>query len=200
MVGNDIIDLADFETRLGGCHPRFDRRVFAPVELELLATARSRVRMRWILWSAKEAAYKAARQACATAVFSPSRFVVRLNSALHGSVSHGSQCWNVRIQLDGDCIHALANDERFHGDTIWGARRLTAEEHADPSTGARRLALATIAARQGLPVARLGIGRSGRIPQLMFDGAAPLASLSLSHHGCFVGFACRIGFRGSALH
>ncbi len=71
MIGNDIVDLADPETSCGACHPRFDHRVFAPAELELLATTRSHVRMRWILWSAKEAAYKAARQACATTVFSP---------------------------------------------------------------------------------------------------------------------------------
>ena len=113
MVGNDIVDLADPETRLGACHPRFDRRVFAPAELELLATTRSHVRMRWILWSAKEAAYKAARQACATTVFSPSRFVVRLNPALQGSVRHGSRCWNVRIQLNGNCVHAVVSDEKF---------------------------------------------------------------------------------------
>jgi hypothetical protein len=200
MIGNDIVDLADSETRFGACHSRFDHRVFAAEELELLATARSRVRMRWILWSAKEAAYKAARQASATAVFSPSRFVVRLNRALHGSVSHGSRCWNVRIELDGDCVHAVVNDEPFHSDTIWGARRLTAEQHGEPSVEARRFATAAVAARLGLPVAQLRIERSGRIPQLILDGSAPFADLSLSHHGSFIGFACRIGSRRSILH
>ena len=200
MIGNDIVDLADSETRSGACHSRFDRRVFSPAELELLATTRSRVRMRWILWSAKEAAYKAARQACATTVFSPSRFVVRLNGALHGFVCHGSRRWIVRIRLDGDCVHAVVNDEKFHADTIWGARRLTAEEQGDPSQGARRLAVATVAARLGLPAAQLRIERSGRIPQLRFDSAALRADLSLSHHGSFAGFACRIGSQRSVLH
>ena len=200
MVGNDIVDLADPETRLGACHPRFDRRVFAPAELELLATTRSHVRMRWILWSAKEAAYKAARQASATTVFSPSRFVVRLNPALQGSVRHGSRCWNVRIQLNGNCVHAVVNDEKFCGDTIWGDRRLSAEERGDPSKGARRFAVATVAARLGLSVAHLRIERSGRIPQLIFDGAAPQVDLSLSHHGSYAGFVCRIGSRRSAVH
>jgi len=200
MIGNDIVDLADPETHLGASHPRFDRRVFAPEEFELLATTRTRARMRWILWSAKEAAYKAARQECATTVFSPSRFVVRLNRALHGSVSHESRCWNVRIQLDGDCVHAVVNDEKFYGDTIWSARRLTAKEFGDPSREARRFAAITVATRLGLPVAHLRIERSGRIPQLIYDGSAALADLSLSHHGAFVGFACRIGPRRRVLH
>ncbi len=200
MIGNDIVDLADPETRLGASHPRFDRRVFAPEEFEFLATTRTRARMRWILWSAKEAAYKAARKECATTVFSPSRFVVRLNQALHGSVSHGSRCWSVRIQLDGDCVHAVVNNEKFYGDTIWSARRLTAEESSDPSREARRFAAITVAARLGLPVAHLRIERSGRIPQLIFDGAAPQVDLSLSHHGSYAGFVCRIGSRRSAVH
>jgi phosphopantetheinyl transferase (holo-ACP synthase) len=200
MVGNDIVDLADPETRLEACHPRFDRRVFAPAEIKLLATTRSRVRMRWILWSAKEAAYKAARQACATTVFSPSRFVVCLDSALHGTVHHENRCWNVRIQLNGNCVHAVVDDEKFRGDAIWSARRLTVEERGDASTGARRLAVATVAAHLGLSVGQLRIERSGRIPQLVVEGAAPQLDLSLSHHGSYAGFVCRIGPRRSGLH
>ena len=200
MIGNDIVDLADPETRLRACHPRFDRRVFAPEEIELLETTRSRARMRWILWSAKEAAYKAARRASATTVFSPPQFVVRLNRALHGSVRHGGRCWNARVQLDGDCVHAVVNDGEFHSDAIWCARRLTAEEQGDPSEGARKLAAATVAERLGLSVGQLRIERSGRVPQLVFDGDALTADLSLSHHGSFVGFACRVGPQRSALH
>ncbi len=200
MIGNDIVDLADSETRSGACHSRFDRRVFAPEELELFATDRSHVRMRWILWSAKEAAYKAARQACATTVFSPSRFVVRLNRSLRGSVRHENRCWNARVRLDGDCVHAIVNDEEIHGDTIWGARRLTSEDRGEPSQEARRFAVARIASRLGLPVERLRIECSGRIPQLIIDDSAPSANLSLSHHGSFVGFACWIGPRWSSLH
>ncbi len=77
---------------------------------------------------------------------------------------------------------------------------LTAEESSDPSREARRFAAITVAARLGLPVAHLRIERSGRIPQLIFDGSAALADLSLSHHGSFVGFVCRIGPRRRVLH
>jgi hypothetical protein len=91
-------------------------------------------------------------------------------------------------------------DEKFHGDTIWGARRLTAEEFGDPSREARRFAAITVADQLGLPVAHLRIERSGRIPRLIFDGSAALADLSLSHHGSFVGFAYQIGPRGRVFH
>ena len=193
MIGNDIVDLGDGETRLEACHSRFDQRVVAPEEFELLAAAPQRERMRWILWSAKEAAYKAARRACANTVFSPSRFVVQLNQALHGVVRHGSRRWDVRIQLDGDCVHAVACDEKFHSDSIWGARQLIGEGDGEPSEEVRCFAKTEVASRLGLPVDQLRIERSGRIPQLLFAGSAPFADLSLSHHGAYVGFACRMG-------
>ncbi|MGH7855988.1 MAG: 4'-phosphopantetheinyl transferase family protein, partial [Candidatus Binatia bacterium] len=78
MVGNDVIDLRDPETAPGSQHPRFDARVFAPAERALLGASTDARRLRWILWAAKEAAYKVARKIDARAVFSPRRFVVDL--------------------------------------------------------------------------------------------------------------------------
>jgi hypothetical protein len=200
MIGNDIVDLADPETSFGACHPRFDHRVFAPAELAWLGKTRSRVRMRWILWSAKEAAYKAARQACSTLVFSPSRFVVSLDRMLNGSVRYGDRCWNVRIQLDGDCVHAVVTTPKFHSDAIWGVRRLAAGKSLDPSAEVRKFATAEIATRLDLAVSQLRIVCSDRVPRLVVGDRQPLADLSLSHHGSFVGFACQIGTPQRALH
>jgi hypothetical protein len=126
--------------------------------------------------------------------------VVRLNRRLNGSVSHAGRCWNVQIQLDGNCIHAVVNDPEFCSESIWGVRRLTAAEHREPSAEVRKFATAAIAARLALPVADLRIVRSDRIPRLIVGDSAPFADLSLSHHGSYVGFACRIGSRQSVLH
>ena len=54
MVGNDVVDLGDAETRGGPSHPRFDARVFAPAELAALAASAAPNRLRWSLWAAKE--------------------------------------------------------------------------------------------------------------------------------------------------
>ena len=62
MIGNDVVDLGDAEVQPGATHPRFDARVFAREEREALRASGAPNRLRWILWAAKEAAYKAARK------------------------------------------------------------------------------------------------------------------------------------------
>ena len=78
MVGNDVVDLNDPDANPDTLHPRFDARVFSAGELERLRLSARPVPLRWRLWAAKEAAYKAVSKACPEIVFSPSRFHVEL--------------------------------------------------------------------------------------------------------------------------
>ena len=86
MVGNDVVDLRDPEVQPGACHARFDARVFAAAELEAVRVSPVPQWLRWMLWAAKEAAYKVAKKDDARTVFSPSRFVVSLEDATGGRV------------------------------------------------------------------------------------------------------------------
>jgi hypothetical protein len=191
MVGNDVVDLSDPESSRDARHVRFDRRVFAPGEFEVLSTDHTDVQRRWILWSAKEAAYKAARRECAEITFSPARFVVDLDRSLCGSVGIGGRRWPVRVQIDEDCIHAVVSEGESFAGTLAGSHRLATAEIRDPSRGARRFAIASIAAELGVAVSNLRIEKINRIPQLIVAGEAAPVALSLSHHGSYVGFACR---------
>ena len=190
MIGNDVVDLSDPESSRGACHPRFDRRVFTPEELEALSTDRTDVQRRWILWSAKEAAYKAARRQCSGVAFSPARFVVNLDRSLCGSVRYGIRRWPVRVQIDGDCVHAVVAEKDSFADTLSGSCRLTTAELRDSSQGVRRFAIASIATELGVATSDLRIEKVDRIPQLILAGEAAPVALSLSHHGSYAGFAC----------
>jgi hypothetical protein len=190
MVGNDIVDLSDPESSRDACHLRFDRRVFTPEEFEMLSTEHTDVQRRWILWSAKEAAYKAARRECAGVAFSPARFVVNLDRSLCGSVRVGIRRWPVRVRIGGDCIHAVVSESESFAGTLSGSRRLTTAELRDPSQGVRRFAIASIAAGLGVATSDLRIEKTNRIPQLIVAGEAAPVALSLSHHGSYAGFAC----------
>ncbi len=190
MVGNDVVDLSDPESSHGANHSRFDRRVFAPEELEALSIEYSDVQRRWILWSAKEAAYKAARRGRAGIVFSPARFVVELDRSLCGSVTVGDHRWPVRVQIGAECVHAVVSaDESFAG-TLSSSRRLTSTERGDPSHAVRRFAIASIADALGVAASDLQIEKNGRIPQLIVAREVAPVALSLSHHGAYMGFAC----------
>ena len=69
MVGDDVVDLGDPEAR--AVHPRFDARVFGTAERALLAASREPECLRWVLWAAKEAAWKLAAKRGPRPIFSP---------------------------------------------------------------------------------------------------------------------------------
>jgi len=191
MLGNDVVDLSDRDSARGACHPRFDRRVFSAGEFESFDTGYAEDQRRWILWSAKEAAYKAARREDPGISFSPVRFVVALDTSLRGSVAVGDRRWPVRVRVDGACVQAVVSgDDHFDG-VVSGSRRLSRAELRDPSRAVRRFALGAIAAKLGVPRRALRIEKKNRIPQLIVAGEA--VPLSLSHHGSYVGFACAPG-------
>ena len=207
MVGDDVVDLGDPEARDGAQHPRFDARVFASVERAALAESPAAVRLRWILWAAKEAAYKLARKLDPGVVFSPSRFVVSLGpaasearsepqasevlgpDALRGRVSWPGGLARVEVRELGGAVHAIARDG--DGQCVLVRGVATLEPGDDPSRAARGLAVRRVARRLGLDPRDLGVVRRGRIPSLALPGGGAL-ELSLSHHGCFVAFACEL--------
>ena len=153
--------------------------------------------MRWILWAAKEAAYKVVRKLDANTVFSPSAFLVnlelepRLDSTLRGTVSHAGRELPVRIHGRKGGIHAVVTDTPGR-DVLWKSGML-AGTRCDPSQAVRSLAVSSLARRLGAALGDLTIGKRGRIPTLLLRGQPTLLDLSLSHHGRQVAFACELG-------
>ena len=194
-VGNDVVDLADVESRLHGLHPRWAERVFAASErAELDASPTSeRHRLHWALWAAKESAYKARKRNHREAVFSPGEFVVDLpplpaaDGIAAGRVVHRGEEFALEMRFDAAWVHAVATsaDER-------SARAFSRVERARGEAGraVRQLAVAGIGAALGLDPGRLEI--AGR-PPVVLDRSHPMdVILSLSHHGRFLAFACML--------
>jgi len=194
-VGNDIVDLADPETRQQGLHPRFDERVFRPSERALLERSDSPHLLRWALWAAKESAYKALKRLDPELVFSPKRFAVEpcalpvagSQGVAEGHIVHRGQVLDLQVQVDGTCLHAVARGTRAAG-----ARLLWRVERAgsDPGATVRRLAATAIGSALGLDPAAIQIAR--RPPVAIHRGRLLEADVSLSHHGRFVAFVCAL--------
>jgi phosphopantetheinyl transferase (holo-ACP synthase) len=193
MIGNDVVDLAQRGTQPGAQHPRFDARVFSERERELIAGDATQ-RVRWVLWAAKEAAYKVAKKLDRSVVWAPARFEVSLESREAGSVRHGEREFALRVEVRDAYVHALARGgSSACGSIACGERSGVAEAaSADLSGAARDFARDSLAARLGCSAERLSIAKRGRIPVLCIDGEPARADLSLSHHGRFVAFACEL--------
>jgi phosphopantetheinyl transferase (holo-ACP synthase) len=188
MIGNDVVDLGHRSTRPGAQHPRFDARVFSERERALIAADETQ-RVRWLLWAAKEAAYKAVKKLDRAVVWAPSRFEVSLASRERGSVRHAARELALRMEEREDWVHVLA----WGGPSAGEARSGVAEASgADLSAEARAFACRALAAQLGIEPQRLGVAKQGRVPVLCADGEPARADLSLSHHGRFVAFACEL--------
>ena len=197
MIGNDVVDLEDPETRPGAHHPRFDARVFAGAELNWLRRSGAPERLRWMLWAAKEAAYKVARKLDPRAAFAPARFAVQLDGSLRGRVEHAGRSLWLAVREDASSVHAIASDAELDpGRLLLGQQRLGAggvPPGAEPGFAVRRLAVQELALRLGAAPGELEIGQRGRIPELRRRGEAAGLDLSLSHHGGLIAFACELG-------
>jgi phosphopantetheinyl transferase (holo-ACP synthase) len=202
MVGNDVVDLGDPEARSGATHPRFDTRVFAPSELRALGASGVPNRLRWMLWAAKEAAYKVARKLDRRTVFSPPRFVVRLGATGAGEVRHAGGVLAVRVEAGPDRVHAVA----FSGPIGRAALRAGGRVgglHAgviavppgvasSPGAAVRRAAVQGVAELVGADPSELEIVKRGRIPTVCRGAERLRVDLSLSHHGRYAAWACEI--------
>jgi hypothetical protein len=192
-VGNDVVDLALPETRLGGLHPRWVERVFGAAEREALDASPSRHLVHWALWAAKESAYKARKRLEPETVFSPKEFEVELSplpaagGVAVGRVVHRGDVFELGVRLEGASVHAVATSQGQAG-----ARVLWSVESAlgDPGVAVRRLAVTAIGSTLGLDPADLRI--VDRPPVAMHGGRRLEVGLSLSHHGRFVAFACTL--------
>jgi phosphopantetheinyl transferase (holo-ACP synthase) len=183
MLGNDIVDLADPEACESALHPRFDARVFAAPERVLLAGAADRGALRWALWAAKEAAYKAARQLDPALHFHPRAFVVQRDV-----VRHATRCFRLRVTRSGELIHAVAEPADLPPRSAL-ARSCVVPPGTSPGAAARALARRVGALLLGVDRSELEIASSGRLPRLLLRGADCGVELSLSHHGRFAGCA-----------
>jgi len=190
MIGNDVVDLGDAEVQPGAIHARFDARVFAQDEREALRASGSPNRLRWILWAAKEAAYKAARKLDPQLGFSPSRMLVRLESDLRGEVHVAGRRLFLGVDEDRLRIHALARTRPFEGDVVRSHVAYLPGEGADARSAVRALLIVGVAQSLGAAPQDLSIESRNRVPVLYHKGERVPVDLSISHHGRFVAWAC----------
>lgn len=211
-IGNDVIDLRAAHNRGRADHARLLARVLTANErAQLLADDGGDAGFA-LLWSAKEAAYKALKKARPTLVFAPGRWQVdcaslRMTDATH----HG------RVQMDADTCIAVSWQCRPHwlhcvatfGPTpeqLDSAVRTLAESTPQQpfsaselasfsrteSAHVRELARQLLAAHgiHDIEIVRMGDGAAKQPPQV-FAAGVPLThiELSLSHDGDYVAAA-----------
>lgn len=211
-VGNDLMDLAAPHNRGRVAQPRFLKRVLCAMEREQLADEAGDDTAFALLWSAKEAAYKAYQKACPNLVFAPGRWQVQ-RSTLHLGIGVGNgdvrmddgEYLKVRWQRSRDWLHCVAVSGP--APAAWDSAVCTLEQSAPrhpfsvneqagfsrtESGHVRTLARRLLATHNihNIEILRETHGNA-RLPPRVFAAGVPLTQvdLSLSHDGNFVAAA-----------
>lgn len=173
-VGNDIVDLSVLDQP----HPRFARRVMAPEEYERYLASGQDAAFLWQTWSAKEAAYKLAKQKNAQTVFSPCRFVL---DARKQTVSYEGESHAVSFEHDASYVFAYCSEGV---DRV--INRVARREAFGPteSTAVRALASELLCSIFNLVKGDVSVASDVyRRPHAIGPNGALPCVLSFSHHG-----------------
>ncbi len=82
-LGNDIVDLSYPDNKLSRLHPRFCTRVFTDMEREMLNHNPTSSKILWLLWAAKEAAFKACQKQYPNILFAYKEFEICSQTLAH---------------------------------------------------------------------------------------------------------------------
>ena len=176
MLGNDVVDLRDADSRPESFRPRFDARVFSPEERHAISRDRDPLARRWAHWAAKEAAYKLAKQVDPDLVFSPIRLQVDFEPVNADARRQILRCGIVRRSGPSSIapteveVRSFETEDYVHVVAIpsgadWGAVDFAVERlesiTTDPSAAVRALAVREISRSLGIDPRRLAVGRLG---------------------------------------
>ena len=145
LVGNDVVDLHDPESRPEAIHNRFDTRVFTLNEREALSASASAHELRWTLWAAKESAYKVAKKLDSAVRFLPRDFMVRRITEGRAIVMHETGPFDVRLHRTDEWVGAIATRMAANAAATMAANAASttaanaASDHRPFSAGIERL-------------------------------------------------------------
>ncbi len=150
MIGNDLVDLRAREAAGKAGDARFVARVFTAREAELISGSASPDTALWMLWAAKEAAYKEAKKLRPDVIFSNSRYeevpdegalepgkagvsVLRSGRVrLRGLAGFDDTCFPIEWRLSPTFVHcvAMSAGDDFHSLRV----AISAREEIDRGT------------------------------------------------------------------
>lgn len=150
MIGNDLVDLRAREAAGKAGDARFVARVFTAREAELISGSASPDTALWMLWAAKEAAYKVAKKLRPDVIFAHSRYEVTPDEGalepgkagvsvlrsgrvrLRGLAGLDDTCFPIEWRLSPTFVHCIAMSA---GDDFHSLRvAISAREEIDRGT------------------------------------------------------------------
>lgn len=200
MIGNDIVDLACAHRTSNWQRPRFLDKLFTSGEQNLIRAAADPERLVWLLWSCKESVYKIVHRQTGHRFFAPRKIVCDLLTAQSATqpararVTYQGQSFACQSEVGPAFIHTVA----FSTATATGFAARTFYLAQPTPRGQRQQVCAGLwedcQGAGDFSAEALEIRKNEQgIPLLFLAGVQQAASLSISHHGCYVAYALTRG-------
>lgn len=188
LLGNDIVDLQEARKTSNWQRPRYLEKIFTPKEQAWIQQANQADRWVWMLWSAKESAYKLSRQLGAERAYAPKRLEIR-DWTQEDATNYRLQVLTEQAELT---VHTTLSHTFVHSVALidenanWQAEILNLSgTHGEQRKQLREQVCKCVAeadSRVGVEIYRI-VKNESEIPQLWLGETKLDIVLSLSHHG-----------------
>ncbi len=213
-VGNDIVDLNSPLVKEKINHERFIQRVLTANEQQFIARPDFPEHMLWVLWAAKETAYKAVSKAVPGISSAPKRYLVYIRSKDEGRMFKGfvktpDQWVQVCIYYQDDVVHCIGGTQLLNPQNrlIHGLEKMQNGLEPDYYRSARHVSdyVRHFAARaiadhipchvQNIAFAKAKAAAAGYrgYPVVRIEDHDRPMDISFSHDGKYVGYAFYYG-------
>ena len=190
MIGNDIVDLKRITTNWR--RPRFLGKAFTLTEQTYIEASKNKDQMVWLLWSMKEAAYKAYVKQYQDQFFNPKRLECELISEVKGKVYVGHQVYETSSTCTQDYVYTIAklNDQSQVKSFIFKSENLDYRSlsKALKAKSLRAISITYDFAYEGLSIRKNSLG----IPEIFHHSESLPITISLTHCGRFSSVAYKL--------
>ncbi|WCO01768.1 4'-phosphopantetheinyl transferase family protein [Psychroserpens ponticola] len=186
MIGNDVVDLKQAAKDSNWKRPRFLDKVFTQKEQSIIFYSANKEQMVWLLWSMKEAAYKAFVREFKHCFFNPKLAECQLDLNNEGFVSINDNTYYLKSTITSEYVHSIASNtnEKFPKADLF---KLYDNNLSDEVRS--RLIHQVINGKDrdinSINIKKTVLG----VPNVFLGNQQIFEALSISHHGKYAAFA-----------
>lgn len=181
MIGNDVVDLQVAQKESNWKRKGYLDKIYTIAEQDIIYSASNPDLMVWILWSMKEAAYKANNRISGIREYAPTKIrcelVYREDNFYYGKAIYNKTEYQIKIFIFQEYIHTIALCKTMDFSTI---KVFIVEDYPlDYSAYLKEIEI--------LKPDECIIKNKFGIPNIFDEITNEIKPISISHHGSFLG-------------
>jgi hypothetical protein len=186
MIGNDIVDLRQATKDSDWKRPRFLDKVFTKKEQSVIFSSENMHQTVWLLWSMKEAAYKAYVREFENVFFNPKRIQCQLGINNEGTAHIDDAIYYLKSRMTPEYVYSVAstgNDKCLETDifTLFSEN----QSEAVRTELITQISLSLDCDLSSVQIIKTELG----VPNLFLNEQQVFQALSMTHHGKYGAYA-----------